>query len=107
MDSKECVMQRDTGFMDWVDRVREQANFMAERAQDAQYVGQEQWHELQQRHHIDDLLHELGAVVYEQQTLGESRERSNAVDAIVRQIHALRNDLDVIDLRDPVAKTAN
>lgn len=100
-------MERDTGFMDWVDRVREQANAMAQKAQDDQIIDQEQWEEIKRSRRINSLLHDLGELVYRQETRGVTDERKREIVALIGEIKLLEESLTVIDVRNDTRHSSN
>lgn len=86
--------------MDWVDRVREQANVMAQKAQDAQEVDPDKWADIQKTRRIKSLFEELGELVYKEEIRGSTEERQRAIAETIDEIKLLEDDLITVDLRD-------
>lgn len=94
-------MERDPGFMDWVDRVRAQAADMATRAQDAERMSEEAWGE-SGRFRRDDLLRLLGSAVYDMRVHGVNSDREQRIRLLLAELVALDTERGVIDLREPI-----
>ncbi len=69
--------------MAFMDKVKAQANQLAQKAQEAGKAGQAKIEDVQARRRADALLRELGSAIYAQRKSGETAESRANVDRLV------------------------
>lgn len=92
--------------MGLMDKVKSQANTIAEKAQEAGQAGQAKIAELQSKRKADSLLTSLGGLVYMNHTGRAAPDGESQVAALVAQLQALEAEHGPITLGEP-AETAS
>lgn len=79
--------------MGFLDKAKEQAGKLAEKAKEGAEAGKEKLGEVQTKRKIEGLLHDLGAVVYQQRTGQAGADSDAEIDRLVAEVKELEAQL--------------